>query len=91
VIAWLLSAGWSSTIAKCVVRAVEFVALAGVAYAAGWFVLLVLFALIAAYVGRRVEWESDDHPQPEWRSGSAGHGLYTYDEHRIDPHVYDDD
>ncbi|MPN10034.1 hypothetical protein SDC9_157327 [bioreactor metagenome] len=32
----------------------------------------------------------DELPEPEWRNGPTGFGLYTYDGFRIDPHVEDD-
>lgn len=30
-------------------------------------------------------------PDAEWRNGCSGYGLYTHDELRIDPHVFEDD
>lgn len=30
-------------------------------------------------------------PEVEWRNGHSGFGLYTRDEFRIDPHVFEDD
>lgn len=56
------------------------------------FWLIVLIALVAALVWLMRNNTDFDHtiPAQEWRIGSAGFGLYTYDGHRIDPHVHDD-
>ena len=89
VIAWLVSMGWSSTIAKCVVRAVELVVLCAVLYAASWLALLLAFVLAAAWLARSVG--DEDNDAPEWRNGVMGFGMYARDGHRIDPHDVEDE
>lgn len=59
-------------------------------YTMSWLLLLLVFAVVAAWVARNAGL-ADDHPEPEWRNGPAGFGLYTYDGFRIDPHVEDDE
>jgi hypothetical protein len=59
-------------------------------YTTLWLVLLFALVVIAAWLARHPEREND-YPEPEWRNGNAGYGLYTYDGHRIDPHVHDDE
>ncbi len=58
-------------------------------YVAFWLAMLLVFAVVAAWVARNLG--PDETPEPEWRNGPAGFGLYTYDGYRIDPHVSDDD
>jgi len=56
---------------------------------------LTLTALVAGLIliGRSVARSDLSYrtPDVEWRDGHSGFGLYTRDEFRIDPHVFDDD
>ena len=57
-----------------------------------WTVKLVVLGLLfyAVFWMARNADLNDELPEPEWRNGPAGFGLYTYDGFRIDPHVQDD-
>lgn len=57
--------------------------LAVMLYAAFWLALLFLVLLAAAWGVQDADWEP---PEPEWKQGPVGFGLYTYDGYRIDPH-----
>jgi hypothetical protein len=48
-----------------------------------WLALLLVALVFVARGHDTVEWEP---PEPEWRHGHAGFGLYTHDEYRIDSH-----
>ena len=51
-------------------------------YTAFWLALLVVFALIVAWLVRNAD--LDDEKQPELRAGHSGVGLYAKDDWRID-------
>lgn len=59
-------------------------------YSAFWLALGLIFVGSAAWMARHSN-SASDTPEPEWRPGPAGYGLYTYDGHRIDPHIHDED
>jgi len=88
VLAWMADKGVPTPIPVVLVWAVKLVVLGVLLYVAFWVALLFAFAVMAAWVARNVDWRQ---PAPEWRNGTAGFGLYTYDNFRIDPHVTDDD
>ncbi|MBN0401372.1 DUF3742 family protein, partial [Pseudomonas aeruginosa] len=69
---------------------VKLVALGVLLYTASWLALLLVAAVVAAWVARNAGLD-DDPTEPEWRNGPAGFGLYTYDGFRIDPHIEDDE
>ena len=54
-----------------------------------WLALLLVLVMVVAWMARNADL-GDELPEPEWRNGPAGFGLYTYDGFRIDPHVEDD-
>ncbi|KAK67310.1 PF12553 family protein [Bordetella bronchiseptica MO211] len=57
-------------------------------YFAFWPALLLAFLVAAAHG----DWAAEPElPEPEWREGPVGFGLYTYDGHRIDPHDFKDE
>ncbi len=66
--------------------AIKFVVLAGLFCASFWLALLATFTVIAAWIARNSDGDSEATSQTEWRYGPAGYGLYTFDGHRIDPH-----
>ena len=68
-------------LAKAALLAVAF-------YVAFWLALLLLVLVAAAWGARDADWEP---PEPEWKQGPIGFGLYTYDGYRIDPHDPDDE
>lgn len=86
---WLLVQGWAPGAAKATLLVVKLVALGVLLYTAFWLALLFVFAIGAAWTARNTDWNQT--PEPEWKNGPAGFGLYTYDGYRIDPHVSDDD
>ncbi|PXV59714.1 Protein of unknown function [Dyella jiangningensis] len=64
--------------------------LAMLLYAAFWVTLLVAVVLVVL-IARNQDDEDEASNPTEWRYGSAGYGLYTSDEHRIDPHDPEDE
>lgn len=86
---WLVSKGVPAGGAVALLWVVKLVAFGVLLYAAFWLALLLVFAVVAAWMARNADLD-DDPPEPEWRNGPAGFGLYTYDGFRIDPHVEDD-
>lgn len=89
VAAWLVARGVPAAGAVVLLWVVKLAVLGVLLYAAFWLALLLVFAVFAAWVVRNAE--PYETPEPEWRNGPAGFGLYTYDGFRIDPHVEDDD
>jgi len=85
----LVAKGVPVAMAAMLVWAVKLTVLGMLLYVAFWLALLLVFAIVGAWVARNTDW--DDTPEPEWRNDIAGFGLYTYDGFRIDPHVADDD
>ncbi|MBG58799.1 MAG: hypothetical protein CMK46_11025 [Porticoccus sp.] len=87
---WLAAKGVPAQVVRLLFLGVKLVVLALLLYSMFWIAVLIIlawgvmrFAILAGL--------GSDHPEPEWRTGPAGFGLYTYDGHRIDPHVHDDD
>ncbi|MGK8792234.1 DUF3742 family protein [Pseudomonas aeruginosa] len=88
---WLLAQGWAPGIAKAALLAVKLAAIGVLLYTAFWLALLLAFALVGAWVVRNDDGSYDEEHKPEWRYGPAGYGLYTHDDHRIDPHDPEDE
>lgn len=88
---WLVARGLTPSIATAAMLAIKVIAIGLLLYSAVWLALLLAFALAGAWLVRNDDGIYDKEREPEWRNGHAGFGLYTYDEHRIDPHVTDDD
>ncbi|MDN7435720.1 DUF3742 family protein [Burkholderia multivorans] len=86
---WLVSKGMPLAGATAVMWVVKLTALGVLLYATFWLSLLLVFTMVVAWMARNSEL-GDELPEPEWRNGPAGFGLYTYDGFRIDPHVEDD-
>src|SRR5690606_36631342 len=53
-------------------------------YAAMWLAALVVFAVVAAWMGRDAAPFEEENSQPEWTDGHAGFGMYDKSEWRID-------
>ncbi|MCC8445473.1 DUF3742 family protein [Xanthomonas translucens] len=87
---WLASKGVPVVGAILALWVVKLAVLGVLLYTMSWLALLLVFAVVAAWVARNAGL-ADDPPEPEWRNGPAGFGLYTYDGFRIDPHVEDDE
>ncbi|MCE0919452.1 DUF3742 family protein [Pseudomonas alloputida] len=87
---WLASKGVPVVGAAMGLWVVKLVALGVLLYTASWLALLLVAAVVAAWVARNAGLD-DDPTEPEWRNGPARFGLYTYDGFRIDPHIEDDE
>ncbi|MGY6272821.1 DUF3742 family protein [Achromobacter denitrificans] len=87
---WLVSNGVPVVGAAVGLSVVKLVAFVVLLYTASWLALLLVAAVVAAWLARNVGLD-EDLTEPEWRNGPAGFGLYTYDGFRIDPHVEDDE
>jgi hypothetical protein len=87
-LAWLAALGFSAGAATVLLWALKLTVLGVLLYAVFWLALLLLF-LVAVAIGNADAVPKT--PEPEWRHGHAGFGLYTDDEHRIDPHDPSDD
>lgn len=85
---WLVTSGVSAGGVTALLWIIKLVVFGGLLYVAFWLALLLVFAIVVAWAARNADWEV---PQPEWKNGPAGFGLYTHDGYRIDPHVSDDD
>ncbi|MBG6467725.1 DUF3742 family protein [Pseudomonas aeruginosa] len=86
---WLVSKGVPAAGATALVWVVKLVALGGLLYTTFWLAMLLVCVMIVAWMARNADL-GEELPEPEWRNGPAGFGLYTYDGFRIDPHVEDD-
>ena len=86
---WLVSKGGAAAGATALVWVVKLVALGVLLYTTFWLAMLLVCVMIVAWMARNADL-GEELPEPEWRNGPAGFGLYTYDGFRIDPHVEDD-
>lgn len=86
---WMVARGAPKGFVVVLLWVAKLVAAGVMLYLATGIAVLMLFAGVAAWVARNAEPAST--PEPEWRNGPTGFGLYTYDGFRIDPHVVDDD
>ncbi|CAM5283123.1 DUF3742 family protein [Eoetvoesiella caeni] len=88
VLAWLGLQGLSVRVAHVLLWALKLSAIGALLYFAFWLALLLAFLVAAAHG----DWAAEQElPEPEWREGPVGFGLYTYDGHRIDPHDFKDE
>ncbi|MBO9356047.1 DUF3742 family protein [Bordetella petrii] len=86
---WLLSKRVPAAGAAALVWVVKLVALGMLLYTTFWLALLLVCVMFVGWMARNADL-GEELPEPEWRNGPAGFGLYTYDGFRIDPHVEDD-
>ncbi|HHW1922788.1 TPA: DUF3742 family protein [Pseudomonas aeruginosa] len=86
---WLVSKGVPAAGATALVWVVKLVALGVLLYTTFWLAMLLVCVMIVVWMARNADL-GEELPEPEWRNGPAGFGLYTYDGFRIDPHVEDD-
>lgn len=86
---WLVSKGMPAAGATAFVWVVKLVALGVLLYTTFWLALVMVCVMVVAWMARNTDL-GEELPEPEWRNGPAGFGLYTYDGFRIDPHVEDD-
>ncbi|EOD5212968.1 DUF3742 family protein [Pseudomonas aeruginosa] len=87
---WLVTRGVPAGAATAVLWIVKLAVLGALLYSAFWLALLLAFAVTAAWLVRHDDPDQEE-PQPEWREGPNGFGLYDKSDWRIDPHVTDDD
>jgi len=87
---WLVTRGVPAGAATAVLWIVKLAVLGVLLYSAFWLALLLAFAVIAAWLVQH-DAPDQEEPQPEWREGPNGFGLYDKSDWRIDPHVTDDD
>ena len=83
--------GWRAY-ARCERRASNWLVSKGMPTAGAtalWLALVMVCVMVVAWMARNTDL-GEELPEPEWRNGPAGFGLYTYDGFRIDPHVEDD-
>jgi len=69
----LVAKGVPVAAATVLVWMVKLAVLAALIYVAFWLALLLVFAIVGAWVARNADW---DEPEPEWRNDLAGYGLY---------------
>ena len=86
---WLVSKGMPTAGATALVWMVKLAALGVLLYTTFWRALVMVCVMVVAWMARNTDL-GEELPEPEWRNGPAGFGLYTYDGFRIDPHVEDD-
>ncbi|AYN19542.1 DUF3742 family protein [Alcaligenes aquatilis] len=86
---WLISKEVPVAGAVVLVWVVKLGVLAALLYTTFWLALLLVCVMVVAWMARNADL-GEELPEPEWRNGPAGFGLYTYDGFRIDPHVEDD-
>ncbi|MGY0505147.1 DUF3742 family protein [Luteimonas sp. e5] len=87
---WLVTRGVPAGAATAVLWIVKLAVLGALLYSAFWLALLLAFAVTAAWLVQHDDPDQKE-PQPEWREGPNGFGLYDKSDWRIDPHVTDDD
>jgi len=86
---WLAARRVPARVGQLLFLGLKLIVLALLLYSMFWIAVLIVLALgVMKFAGMT---DLGDHPEPEWRTGPAGFGLYTHDGHRIDPRVHDDD
>ena len=82
VASWLVTRGVPAGAATAVLWIVKLAVLGMLLYSVSWLVLLLAFAVVAAWLARNAD--EDDEKQPELRDGHSGVGLYDKNEWRHD-------
>ncbi|MDC8640750.1 DUF3742 family protein [Xanthomonas hortorum] len=85
----LVCKGMSPAVLKILFWTVKLTVIALLLYFVFWVALLLVVLVGAARLASNAD--LGEMPEPEWKNGPAGFGLYTYDGFRIDPHVSDED
>lgn len=78
---WLVSKGVPLAGATALLLGGKLAVLGLLLYVTFWLALLLVFLVLVARGYDTVDWET---PEPEWRDGHSGYGLYTSDDYRID-------
>ena len=81
---WLAEHGLGEGLAWAASWLIKIVVLGVLHYAAFWLALLLLFAVVAAWVARNADPGDQEEVEPEWREGHSGFGLYDKNEWRHD-------
>ncbi|MFW7269243.1 DUF3742 family protein [Komagataeibacter nataicola] len=89
--AWLKAHGLPSGVVIASSWIVRLGVLAMLCHVAFWLTLLLVFGLVAAGMISTSDTCQDEPTGTEWRYGPLGHGLYTYDGYRVDPHDPDEE
>jgi hypothetical protein len=74
--------GVPADVARVVLWIIKLAVLGMLLYTVSWLVMLLAFAMVAAWLARNAD--EDDEKQPELRGGHSGVGLYDKDDWRID-------
>lgn len=77
VVAWLVARGLPAGGATAFLWVVKLGVLALLFYVAFWLALLLVFAVVAAWVARNADPDEDETATTEWRYGHSGWGLYV--------------
>lgn len=87
---WLVGLGVPAKGARIVAWCLR---LSALALLLSFSILLAMICIGLWLIGRGVARSDLSYrtPDVEWRNGQSGFGLYTRDEFRIDPHVFEDD
>ena len=81
---WLAEHGLGEGLAWAASWLIKIVVLGILLYVAFWLALLLLFAVVAAWIARSAASVGQEEAEPEWREGHAGFGLYDKNEWRHD-------
>ena len=87
---WLVGLGVPAKGARIVAWCLR---LSALALLLSFSILLAMICIGLWLIGRGIARSDLSYrtPDVEWRNGQSGFGLYTRDEFRIDPHVFEDD
>ncbi|MEW9898010.1 DUF3742 family protein [Chitinivorax sp. PXF-14] len=88
---WLHAKGWTPSVAKAALLVVKLAVVGVLLYTTFWLALLLACVIAGAWLLRNGDGSYDEEQKTEWRHGTAGFGLYTANEQRIDPHDPDED
>ncbi len=90
VIGRLAAKGWPVGGARALLWIAKLGVLAILLYAAVWMAFVLILVVACLWMVAHADLEQDD-PQPKWRDGLLGFGLYHPDGSRIDPHDPDEE
>lgn len=79
---WLADKGLPAGAVRLLFWLVKLTMVVVLLYSAFWLALLLVFALLAAWLARNAD--LDEEKQPELRDGHSGVGVYDKDDWRID-------
>lgn len=88
VVRWVIGKGLSSGTANLALWAVKLLALGILLYVAFWVALLLVLAVVAAWLARNAD---DDSEPGEWRNGTEGYGYYEKGVRTDSGRLFEDD